>query len=117
MGALVSQLDLIGGLTKRLAPADEPLQSLPADGRAVHLDLIDGLWVRLADLPRALADRRYASDIDLVFDVTHEFCPWNAGRGRLPGGPSTADSCRPSTPSPLAASPPALAPPHPPRPP
>jgi Sterol carrier protein domain len=31
----------------------------------------------------ALAQRRYAAPVDVVIEVTDEFCPWNTGRWRL----------------------------------
>jgi predicted acetyltransferase len=52
--------------------------------------------VRLADVGRALADRTYSTPIDVVLDVTDDFCPWNAGRWRLSGDESGA-TCTPST--------------------
>ena len=43
----------------------------------------DNLWVRLLDLPVALAGRRYAAPVDVVLDVTDARLPANAGRWRL----------------------------------
>ena len=60
-----------------------PLQLALADPRALGLTVGDGLWVRLVDLPAALAARRYGAADALVLEVTDAFCPWNAGRWRL----------------------------------
>ncbi len=60
-----------------------PLQLALADPRALGLMVGDGLWVRLVDLPTALAARRYGAADALVLDVSDAFCPWNAGRWRL----------------------------------
>lgn len=60
-----------------------PLQLTLADPRALGLMVGDGLWVRLVDLPAALAARRYGAADALVLDVSDAFCPWNAGRWRL----------------------------------
>jgi predicted acetyltransferase len=49
----------------------------------MRLDLRDGLWLRLVDLPAALEGRAYDADGAVVFEVRDEFCPWNAGRWRL----------------------------------
>jgi predicted acetyltransferase len=49
----------------------------------------DGIWVRLVDVAAALSGRVYSSDESIVFDVTDEFCPWNAGRWKLEGGTMT----------------------------
>jgi predicted acetyltransferase len=62
---------------------DEPLTHLLTDPRAARTTLIDNLWVRLADVARALAARRYATPLDLVLEVQDPFCPWNAGRHHL----------------------------------
>jgi predicted acetyltransferase len=52
----------------------------------VRVVLARSLWVRLVDVPAALAARAYASDPDVVLEVTDAFCAWNAGRYRLAGG-------------------------------
>jgi predicted acetyltransferase len=54
----------------------------------------DALWVRVIDLPAALAARRYASDVDVVLEVTDAEIPDNAGRWRLTGSPSAASCTR-----------------------
>jgi len=76
-------LDLVGEVRYFNTPLDEPLQMMLADPFAVRAELRDGLFVRLVDLDRALGARRYAAPAELVFDVTDELCPWNAGRWRL----------------------------------
>ena len=65
------------------APLDDPLQHIVADVRALDMSMYDSLWVRLADVDRALASRTYSTPVDVVLDVRDEFCPWNAGRWRL----------------------------------
>ena len=52
--------------------------------------------MRLVDVSAALAARRYATPIDVVLEVTDDFCPWNAGRWRLSGGPDGA-TCTPTS--------------------
>ena len=49
-----------------------------------------GLWVRIVDLPRALAERRYTTPVDVVLDVTDTMLPGNAGRWRLVGDATEA---------------------------
>ncbi|MBA8826483.1 putative acetyltransferase [Saccharopolyspora lacisalsi] len=65
------------------AALDEPLPHLLLDARAVRSTMIDRVWVRLVDIDRALAARRYATPLDVVLEVTDPFCPWNAGHYRL----------------------------------
>jgi predicted acetyltransferase len=76
-------LDLVGEVRYFNTPLDEPLQMMLTNPFAVRAELRDALFVRLVDLDRALAARRYAAPAELVFDVTDDLCPWNAGRWRL----------------------------------
>jgi predicted acetyltransferase len=92
--SFVSNLDLIRIVRKQIVPLDETLRHQLANPRALELDVRDGLWIRLADVGRALADRAYATDLDVVLDVTDNFCPWNAGRWRLRGGVDGAECVR-----------------------
>src|SRR6266581_1066635 len=89
-------------------PVDDPLLYQLADPRRARPQLNDNLWVRIVDLPRALAGRRYACPVDVVLEVRDEILPANAGRWRLtttadaPGG-GLAASCVPaSSPADLA---------------
>src|SRR4051812_5054424 len=51
-------LDLIRKVSGGLAPAAEPLPLMLTEGRVVKADLYgDALWLRLVDMPRALAER------------------------------------------------------------
>ncbi|HET9944730.1 MAG TPA: GNAT family N-acetyltransferase [Actinomycetes bacterium] len=77
------ELDLVGEVRYFNAPLDEPMRMMLTDPRAVRTELRDALFVRLVDLDRALAARRYAGAAELVLDVTDALCPWNAGRWRL----------------------------------
>jgi predicted acetyltransferase len=84
-------VDLVGEL-KFFTASDDPVTHLLADPRLALRSRSDSLWVRLVDVDRALTARRYGSDIDLVLEVSDDFCPWNAGRVRLTakGGEATA---------------------------
>jgi predicted acetyltransferase len=64
-------------------PVPNPLLLELADPRALGMTIGDGIWVRLVDLPAALAARRYGKAGTLVLEVADAFCPWNAGRWRL----------------------------------
>ena len=88
--------DLMGKLTTWNLPADTALLHLLADPRRARMRLRDNLWARLVDVPKALAQRRYATEGDVVLEVADEFCPWNAGRYALSGGPGGA-TCSPTT--------------------
>ncbi|NEK87226.1 GNAT family N-acetyltransferase [Blastococcus saxobsidens] len=83
-------IDLVRTVQAPNAGADDPLRHLLHDSRALHARPVDALWVRLVDVGRALAARRYPAPIDLVLEVRDAFCPWNDGRWRLSGHPAGA---------------------------
>lgn len=79
-------------------PVDDPLLWQLADSRRARPQLMDGLWVRITDLPAALAGRGYSAPVDVVLEVRDEILPANAGRWRLTAaGPGEAASCVPVT--------------------
>jgi predicted acetyltransferase len=75
--------DLVSEFHARMRPVDDPLLYLLADPRRVRSVVSDGLWVRLVDVGRALAQRHYACPVDVVIEVTDELCAQNAGHWRL----------------------------------
>jgi predicted acetyltransferase len=83
-------VDLMRTVRYPMASSDDPLRHLLVDPRALHARPVDALWVRLVDVDRALAARRYPAPIDLVLEVRDRFCPWNDGRWRLSGHPAGA---------------------------
>ena len=80
--------DLVRTIEAPNASSDDPLRHLLRDSRALNARPVDALWVRLVDVGRALAARRYPAPIDLVLEVRDPFCPWNDGRWRLSGHPA-----------------------------
>jgi len=82
---LLIEMDLVRQVRWDRAAADEALPLLLGNPDAVQQGLSDGLWARIVDIDRALAARHYSTDVDMVLEVTDEFCPWNAGRYRLTG--------------------------------
>lgn len=83
-------IDLHRRLTAGHAAADEVLPHLLLDARAAQLRVGDQLWIRVVDAGRALSARRYAVPLDVVLDLTDDFCPWNTGRWRLTGDADAA---------------------------
>ncbi|NEK59331.1 GNAT family N-acetyltransferase [Geodermatophilus sabuli] len=83
-------VDLVRNLQAPSLSPDEPLRHLLADPRALHAQPVDALWVRLVDVGRALAARRYPAPVNLVLEVRDPFCPWNDGRWSLVGHPAGA---------------------------
>jgi len=82
--------DLVRTVQAPDVSSDDPLRHLLRDPRALNARPVDALWVRLVDVGRALAARRYPAPIDLVLEVRDPFCPWNDGRWRLSGHPAGA---------------------------
>lgn len=76
-------LDLMAVAHTDERPTDDALLHLMADWRTARPQLADGIWVRLVDLPAALAARRYAVPLDVVLEVSDALRPDNAGRWRL----------------------------------
>jgi predicted acetyltransferase len=79
-------IDWAARITAFLLPVDHPLFFLLATPRRMRYRAFDGVWARLVDVGAALSTRGYAADGAVVFDVTDDFCPWNAGRWRLADG-------------------------------
>ncbi|QNE17002.1 GNAT family N-acetyltransferase [Kribbella qitaiheensis] len=78
-------LDLAAKLEYGKAAVDEPLQQLVSSPVALGRRVTESLWVRLTDVPRALAQRRYATSVDVVIEVTDHLVEANNGRFRLIG--------------------------------
>ncbi len=83
-------VDLTRTVHMWLAASDEPLVHAVTDPRRLDARLSDALWLRVLDVPAALAARRYATDVDVVVEVTDTLLPANAGRWRLTGSPTQA---------------------------
>ena len=78
-------------------PVDEPLRWMLADPRRMKTTAIrDDLWVRLLDIPTALAARTYSAPGRVVFEVADAFCPQTAWRYELEAGADGAQ-CRRTT--------------------
>ena len=89
LAALWSDLlsrDLVGKVSMRMRPVDDPLPYLLADQRRARARVSDGLWIRLVDVPEALRQRRYAASVDVVVEVSDSLLPSNEGRWRLRSG-------------------------------
>ena len=94
--------DLTREFRLRGRPVDDPLLYQLADPRRARPRLKDALWVRIIDVPGALARRRYSAPADVVLEVRDDLLPANAGRWRLttgsaaPDGAGLAATCAPS---------------------
>jgi len=83
--------DLTTEFRLRGRPVDDPLLYQLADPRRARPQLKDALWVRIIDVPAALARRRYSAPADVVLEVRDDLLPANAGRWRLTTGGASLD--------------------------
>jgi predicted acetyltransferase len=75
--------DLITSVLAGHRRPEDPVIYQLLDPRRARSNVTDGIWVRIIDLPAALARRSYACPVDAVLEVTDELLPGNAGRWRL----------------------------------
>jgi predicted acetyltransferase len=89
--------DLVGTMTLLSRPLEEPLRELLADSRRLRTThYIDGLWLRILDVPVALEARRYQLPTTLVLEVKDNVLAGVAGRYRLEASPDGA-RCQPTS--------------------
>jgi predicted acetyltransferase len=80
-------VDLVESVQARLRPLDEPLELLLADPRACAVTgNEDETWLRLVDVPSALAARGYGAAEPVLLAVHDAFLEANAGVYRICGG-------------------------------
>jgi predicted acetyltransferase len=88
-------LDLAEGVKFHMRMPDEPLRWMLADPRRLEMKLEDQLWLRVLDVPGALAARRYGRAGKLVVDVADPFLG-RGGRFEIDSGESGQATCKPS---------------------
>ncbi len=88
--------DLISKVKFYARSTDDPLVWWAGGPRSSAMKVTDALWVRLVDVPRALAERGYAAACDVVIEVTDDVCPWNARRWRLTVDADGVGRCEPT---------------------
>ena len=92
----LAEIDLLATVKAPGRPLDERLPWLLANARAARMtDLVDGLWVRLFDVPRALEARCWATAGSLVLEVVDDDAAGGRSRLALDAGPDGA-TCRPT---------------------
>lgn len=83
MFTFLTSVDLVRELRLGLRPPDDPLLARLAHPDRAEVRAHAPMYVRLHDLPAAVAARSYDADDTLVLDVADAFIPDNAGRWRL----------------------------------
>jgi predicted acetyltransferase len=91
-------VDLTAFVRGWMLPADTPLPHLVVEPARLRFRLRDALWLRVVDVERAFAARRYAAEAEVVVELRDDFCTWNAGRWLL----SAAGATRTGRPAELA---------------
>ncbi len=76
-------IDLMAKIDAWNLAVDDPIILSVAEPRRLALTVGDALWLRVVDVPAALAGRRYRTDGSIVLEIGDEFCPWNDGRWAL----------------------------------
>lgn len=82
----ILNLDLVTTISAWQRPIDDPLPHLLVDPRRLRQTVGEGAWLRIIDVPAALAQRHYWRDIDLKLKVTDAMRPQNHGTWHLQGG-------------------------------
>lgn len=86
--------DLTTSVTLKGRSLDDPVLWWAGGPRGASVKIYDGTWLRLVEVGAALAQRGYATAVDVVIAVDDPFCPWNEGRWRLRcDGPGKAATC------------------------
>ena len=76
-------VDLVATVTAEDRPVDEELLWLVAEPRRLHAMVIDGLFLRVLDVERALGGRHYSGNGRLVLEIDDAFRPGTSGRYEL----------------------------------
>ena len=94
--------DLVTTVTADLRSAEDPLLYQLLDQRRARVQVSDGVWVRIVDLPGALTRRAYSGPVDVVLEVADELLAGNAGRWRLRAAGADVSCARTDRPADLA---------------
>jgi len=79
----VFAMDLVATVRGWRLPVPNPLHQWLIEPRRLGIMVGDGLWLRLLDVPAALAARTYAGEGTLVIDVDDAMIQSNAGRWQM----------------------------------
>ncbi|WP_062202730.1 GNAT family N-acetyltransferase [Demequina salsinemoris] len=81
--SVVADLDLMASCKITAGGADTLLLQLLEDPRGIGMREFDGMWLRILDVPAALASRTYSADLDVVIEVSDALLASNEGRWKL----------------------------------
>lgn len=72
-------VDLVDEVTVYQRPLDDPIEVMLVNSYAVRGDNDDDLWLRIVDVPAALAGRTYGAADPVVVEVVDRMLPANSG--------------------------------------
>lgn len=76
--------DLVRRIDFAMVPEDDPAPELLLEPRMLNRRTFDGIWMRVVDAEKALAQRPYGGRGELTIAVpADDLCPWNAGTYRV----------------------------------
>lgn len=79
----LTRIDLFPDVGWWNMPVDDPLPWMVTDGRRITTKVVDGLWVRVMDVPAAVSARGYDSDGAVTFELSDRARPHTSGTYRL----------------------------------
>ncbi len=77
------RVDLVASVKGHRQPVPHPLMLQLTEPRRLGIQVSDETWLRILDVGPALEGRSYAGSGSVTFQLTDDFCPWNAGTWRL----------------------------------
>jgi predicted acetyltransferase len=83
MWKVLTDFDLVETTRTANLAVDDPLLHQLKDARGARSRVIDNLWVRLIDVPKALQSREYFCDADVTVALADRHMPANARRWRI----------------------------------
>lgn len=86
-------VDLVERVHARKQSTGDTLPWMLLDQRRLERSVYDMIWLRLVDVPAALAARTYSMPGRLVIEVEDAFCPWNKGTYALEVAADGTASC------------------------
>lgn len=81
--SVLADFDLTDSVSAFMVPTDDPLIGRLENSRSIKMHHVDNVWTRIIDLPKALEERQYAGDLEIVLEVSDAMIPENAGRWKL----------------------------------
>ena len=81
--AFLTNIDLFPRVEWWNMPTDDPLLWKVGDRRRINQKVVDGLWVRVMDVPAALSARTYDRDGVVTFELNDPTRPQTSGTYRL----------------------------------